>query len=123
MLAEFTRFFLETCIDQVEFMEELVRPEKLRARIRLWANEEIETGSLHDKAGLLLDAILYRGEIPRGEVPEILGTSARTASHVVSGLSHHGVITSASSKAPLHIAFPATLASRWIPGLFPEQRG
>ncbi|HEU4616882.1 MAG TPA: Fic family protein, partial [Gammaproteobacteria bacterium] len=29
-LAEFTRFFLQTCLDQVRFMEELVQPEKLR---------------------------------------------------------------------------------------------
>jgi len=30
---------------------------------------------------------------------------------------------SESSKAPLHITFPAKLASRWLPGLFPEHRG
>ena len=42
-LAEFTRFFLETCIDQVKFMEELVAPDKLRTRILSWANEEIRS--------------------------------------------------------------------------------
>jgi len=122
MLAEFTRFFLATCIDQVEFMEELVQPEKLRARIRLWADEEIEAGDLHEKSGLLLDAVLYRGEVPRGNVPNILGSSARTASRVVSGLIDRGVVQSVSPKAPLLLAFPARLASRWMPGLFPEQR-
>ena len=39
-LASFTRFFLETCLDQVNFMEELVQPNRLRARIVLWAEEE-----------------------------------------------------------------------------------
>src|SRR6267154_3566976 len=34
-LAEFTRFFLSTCIDQVTFMERLMQPERLRARILL----------------------------------------------------------------------------------------
>lgn len=121
-LAEFTRFFLETCLDQVKFMEELVRPEKLRARIKLWVNELIETGELHDKSGLILDAILYRGELPRGEVADLLGASTRTASRVVAGLIEHGVVTSESSKAPLLITFPAKLVSRWMPGLFPEQR-
>ena len=29
-LAEFTKFFLETCLDQVHFMETLVQPERLR---------------------------------------------------------------------------------------------
>ena len=32
-LAEFTRFFLETCLDQVTFMESLMQPDGLRARV------------------------------------------------------------------------------------------
>jgi hypothetical protein len=40
----------------------------------------------------------------------------------VAGLIDHGVVTSESPKAPLQITFPAKLASRWMPGLFPEQR-
>ena len=121
-LAEFTRFFLENCLDQVKFMEDLVQPEMLHRRIKLWVREEVELGTLHEKAGPLLEAILYRGELPRGEVPERLGTSARTANRVVAGLIDHGVVTSESPKAPLQITFPAKLASRWMPGLFPEQR-
>ena len=39
-LAQFTQFFLRTCIDQVTFMESLVQPDRLRARILLWAEEE-----------------------------------------------------------------------------------
>lgn len=120
-LADFTRFFLETCLDQVRFMEELVQPEKLHTRISLWAEEEARLGTLHDKAGLLLEAILYRGALPRGEVPERLGTSERTANRVVASLATHGVLTSETPKAPLRITFPARLAARWMPGLFPEQ--
>ena len=45
-LADFTRFFLETCLDQVTFMEGLVQPDRLRARILLWAEEEIRLGQL-----------------------------------------------------------------------------
>jgi Fic family protein len=122
-LAEFTGFFLESCLDQVKFMEDLVQPEKLHTRIKLWAREEVELGTLHEKSAALLEAILYRGELPRGEVAERLGTSTRTANRVVAGLIEHGVVTSESIKAPLHIRFPARLASRWMPGLFPEQRG
>jgi Fic family protein len=123
MLAEFTRFFLETCLDQVRFMENLVQPDKLRARIKLWVDEEIALGSLHDKTGLILEAILYRGELPRGDAAELLGSSARTASRVISGLIDHGVVTAETSKAPLRVCFPATLASRWMPGLFPDRTG
>ena len=71
---------------------------------------------------MLIDAILYRGEIPRGEVPAVLGVSERTANRVVAGLTEQEVLTSQTPKAPLRITFPAKLASSWMPGLFPEQR-
>jgi Fic family protein len=121
-LTEFTCFFLHTCLDQVRFMEDLVQPQKLRTRIKLWVDEEIALGSLHEKSGLILEAILYRGELPRGDVAGLLDVSSRTASRVVSGLIDHNVVVSESSKAPLRIHFPAKLAPRWMPGLFPEQR-
>ncbi len=120
-LASFTRFFLETCLDQVKFMEELVQPERLRNRILLWTEEEARAGALPAKAGRILEAILYRGELPRGEVAGILGASDRHARRVVASLNEYGVISSASTRSPLRLTFPARLASRWMPGLFPEK--
>lgn len=121
-LGDFTRFFLETCLDQVRFMEALVQPDRLHERILRWADEAARTDQLPPKAGRVLEAILYRGELPRGEVPELLGTSERTARRVVAALAERGVIAFASSRAPLRIAFPAKLAWRWLPGLFPDAR-
>jgi Fic family protein len=120
-LVSFTRFLLETCIDQVTFMESLMQPEHLRARILLWAEEETRLNLLPPKAGTVLEAALYRGELPRGDVAELLGQTPRHARRIVSELLKNGVLTSASPRDPLLLAFPATLASRWMPGLFPEQ--
>jgi Fic family protein len=36
-LAEFTRFFLAACIDQVSFMESLMKPDELRTRVMMWS--------------------------------------------------------------------------------------
>lgn len=120
-LAEFTRFFLKTCLDQVTFMEELVQPDKLRARIKLWADEEIATNALPSKAGVVLDTILYRGALARGDVHVLLDTSPRSARRVVAALIERGVVTAATTRSDLMIAFPAKLAGRWMPGLFPER--
>lgn len=120
-LVEFSRFFLTTCIGQVEFMENLVQPERLRDRILLWVEEEIRADTLPPKSGIVLEAVLYRGALPRGEVAGILGSSDRQARRVTSALISHGVLSSASSRAPLHLVFPAKLATRWMPGLFPAQ--
>lgn len=120
-LAAFTAFFLTTCIDQVKFMERLMQPDQLRARILTWADEEMRQNRLPPKANNILEALLYRGELPRGEVATIVGTGERQARRIVSALIGQGVVTSESTRAPLHLAFPATLASRWMPGLFPEK--
>ncbi len=120
-LADFTRFFLSSCIDQVAFMEGLAQPRRLRERILIWAEEEIRIDGLPTRSGKILEAALYRGELPRGEVAVLLGISERQARRVTSALLEQGVLSSESTRAPLRLAFPAKLASRWMPGLFPEK--
>ncbi len=120
-LAEFTKFFLKTCLDQVRFMEQLVQPDRLRDRILRWAEEEVRAGTLPAKSGQMLEAVLFRGALPRGDVPALLGGSERASRRVVSALLDRGVLFSESTRAPLFITFPAALAARWMPGLFPEQ--
>lgn len=119
-LAEFTRFFLTTCLDQVSFMEGLMQPDRLRTRMLLWAEEEMRLGALPAKSGTLLEAVLYRGELRRGDAGTVLGTGDRQARRVVSALLDKCVLASDSPRAPLRLAFPVAVASRWLPGLFPE---
>jgi Fic family protein len=120
-LARFTAFFLETCIDQVAFMESLAEPDQLRGRILVWAAEEARLGRLPPRAGAVLEAILFRGELGRGEVASLLGQTDRHARRVVAALTAANVVVSEGTRAPLRLAFPAALASRWMPGLFPEE--
>ena len=104
-------------------MENLMQPDQLRTRIMVWAEGEIRMNKLPPKSGAILEAVLYRGEIPRAETPTIFETSERSASRFVSALIDRGVLTAESTRAPLRLAFPAALASRWMPGLFPERVG
>jgi hypothetical protein len=120
-LATFTAFFLTLCIVQVTFMEGLFQPNRLRTRILLWAEEEVRLNTLPPKAGNILEAVLFRGELPRGDVSGIVGTGDRQARRIVSALLDRGVLVSESPRAPLRLAFPAALAWHWMPGLFPDQ--
>ena len=119
-LGRFTEFFLTTCIDQISFMEEIVQPNRLRDRILMWTEEEIRAGKLPPKSRQVLEAIVYRGQLTRGEIVELLGTSERHARRITLALVDHEVLTSESTRAPLRLTFSARLASRWMPGLFPE---
>ncbi len=118
-LVNFMQFFLETSIDQVNFMEKLMQPDLLRTRILLWAREEIEMGNLPSHALQILEAILYRGEISRGDMSSILNVTDRHARRLTATLIEKGILISDQPKSPLKLAFPAALAHRWMPGLFP----
>jgi hypothetical protein len=118
-LVNFTKFFLETCIDQVNFMSELMQPDRLRARVLTWAEEEVRLGSFSKAAILVMEAVLFRGELPRADIAGLIQGSERSGSRLVSQLNAFGVLTSSSSRAPLRLALPATMAHRWFPGLYP----
>ena len=102
-------------------MESLVQPDRLRARVLVWAEEEVRAGELPTQAGRVLEAVLHRGELPRGEVDAIAGTGERQGRRILAALVEKGVLASEGARAPLHLAFPANLAQRWMPGLFPEK--
>jgi Fic family protein len=122
-LVEFTRYFLDTCTDQVTFMRSLMEPEGLRMRILLWAEEETRLGRLPNKAGSILEAILYRGQLARDAVAGVVGLGDRQARRIVSALVERGAVAAAGPRAPLRLRFPAVLAGRWMPNLFPEYTG
>lgn len=120
-LVKFTQFFLEICIDQVNFMEKLVQPERLKSRILSWAHIELEQGFLPPHSKEIIEAILYRGEISKAEAQQVIGKTERQTRRVVSALINQGILTSEDVRRPLKLAFPAILASEWMPGLFPER--
>lgn len=120
-LVEFTQFFLRICIDQIEYMQQVIEPSGLHKRVLNWADEERAKGVLLPGAPKLLEAVLYRGQIPRSEIPDLLGVVDRQARRVVSALLERGVLISAGDREPLCLSFPVQAASSWFPGLFPPK--
>lgn len=118
-LVEFTRYFLDICLDQIDFMEGLMRPKDLRARIMAWADDEIRLKRMHEKAKLILDHILFNGSLERRDLPGLVGTDERQARRMAQPLVEIGLIRAVSTRAPYTLAFPAELAPRLMPGLYP----
>lgn len=119
-LSSFTKFFLEVCIDQVAFMQRLMDPDAIQERTIKWAEEEAKFGNIPSRSHRVLEAILFRGSLPRAKVAEVLDQSERAANNVMSALMKKGIVFSSGARAPWQIAFPATLAPRLMPGMFPD---
>src|ERR1700704_34945 len=70
---------------------------------------------LRHRASLADFAIdLYRGEMPRNEVADLLGLTPRHARRIVAALVKRNALISEGPRDPLHLTFSATLASRWM---------
>lgn len=99
-----------------------MQPERLRTRILLWAEEEIKLKNLPPRSGRVLEALLYRGELSRGDVASAAGVVERHARRDVSALMARGVLASEGLRAPLRLVFPAALAPRaGCSACFPER--
>jgi hypothetical protein len=97
-----------------------MKPDELLARILIWTEEKVRLQELLPTSGKVIEALLYRGEITRVEAAGIVG-SERQGRRVIRALLDQAVLTSEHKQSPLKLAFPASLASRWMPGLFPDQ--
>jgi Fic family protein len=118
-LKEFCTFFLETCIDQVNFMNELLQPSELLRRIALYVDDEVSARHLPKGSFPLLREAFREGEISRGRAPELTGYEERRARQVVSELIDKGLLKSSGHRAPLRLAFPIETHERWLPKLYP----
>ncbi len=114
-LAGFTAWFLKVCLDQVGFMARLFDLDHLLGRLRLYAEQR----SGRAEAFALLEQVLLRGELPRGEVARVTGLRERTARDLLGALVRDGILGSDTPKAPVSLRFPLSAAEVLFPGLFP----
>ena len=122
-LDRFCRFFLETCLDQITFMESLLDIDGMADRLRGYIelrNRKMIPGALPIKseAYFLLREAFLLGEFARGEAARISGLGERTARQVLRLLTDEGLLVSDSPKTPVRLSFSATTATFWLPDLF-----
>ncbi len=122
-LIEFCRFFLECSIDQIRFMSGLLDPAMLLTRIEVHIEEEVRAKRLHHASFAVLREAVMRGEVERSQIPTLTGYEERSARNVTARLVDRGMLTAATHRAPLRLAFPVEVAERWFPNLYPANAG
>ena len=68
----------------------------------------------------LLEQVLQRGEVPRGDVPRITGLKERTARDLLATLIADGILGSETPKGAISLRFPLDAIELLFPSLFPE---
>ncbi|MDX1920043.1 MAG: Fic family protein [Candidatus Caenarcaniphilales bacterium] len=119
-LTAFCEFFLECCIDQVEYMGSLIEPKNLLNRIEIYVEEEVRAGRLLNGSFSLLREAFLAGSFERGKAPEITGYKDRQARSVLSKLIDSKLLISDSDKGAVRLNFPIDVVERWFPKLYPD---
>ena len=122
-LIEFCKFFLARSVDQIRFMSGLLEPTTLLTRMEIHVEEEVRAKRLRRGSFAMLREAVMSGEVERSKIPSLTGYEERVARNVTAGLVARGMLIASSHRAPLRLAFPADVAERWFPNLYPENAG
>ncbi|CEJ88029.1 MULTISPECIES: Fic family protein [Hyphomicrobiales] len=117
-LIDFCKFFLTTCVDQVDFMAGLLEPEELLRRMEIWTEEETRAKRLPKGSWPLLREAVMAGEYARGHAPALTGYEERQARTVLNALIEKGYLVSPTTRSPVKLGFPTALVDRWFPRLY-----
>ena len=123
-LTEFCTYFFEVALDQIKFMNSMLRLDILRDRIigyvTLRSQELIpDEKELRIEAKYVLSEIMIRGEIARGEVQHLIGLGERTATKLISTLLQEELVVSESHRSPLRFNIPFKVVGYYFPNLYP----
>lgn len=117
---QFIDFMLDTCLDQVSFMNQMLEMTGFEERLHKMLMAEYvspETPNL-----LPLKYLLHAGQMPKQDFKVMLGgDSDRTQSRVIKDLTTLGILKSESLHAPYKLAFPIKLFRYLFPGLWVGQ--
>ena len=114
-LADFTVWFLKICLDQVSFMTDLFALDSLVERLKAY----VAIHNLRPEAFFILEQVLQRGELPRGEAARVTGLKERSARDLLASLVTNGVLGSDTPKGAVSLRSPLDTAEILFPRLFP----
>jgi len=133
-LETFCRFFLEVCVDQIEYMGSVLKLDGLLERIKGYVTLRTlnlapfpvgtaTVGKMRPEAAHLLQEALLRGEVQRSDVTRITGLGDRVARSLVSALLQEKLLVSPMPQGGLRLGFPIHAVEYYFPGLYPPTGG
>lgn len=129
-LVKFCRFFLSTCLDQISFMQALLKLDGLLERLQGYVHmrgaklipaPKPEHPTLKPEAAFMLQEALLRGQVSRGDIVRVSGMGERSGRQVLGQLLDEGLLVSDTPKGAVRLDFPTHVASYLFPDLYPAQ--
>lgn len=124
-LLAFCDYMLDTAIDQVTYMSDLLNLADLRVRINRYveARNDFRVAGIKDSlksaASLVLYSAFIQGELERSQALGLTGLQERSARRLLSQLKREGLLSETSSKSPLRWEIPEHAEPWYFPDLVP----
>lgn len=125
-LANFCLFFIDVCLDQVDFMRNQLDLPGLLKRVEGYVAlrststlppPELNGAPLRIEASRMICEALLRGEVGRGDLVRGSGLAERTGRKLLGQLLDERLLASDTPKGPVRFGLPAHAADYYIPGL------
>ncbi|MDH5378244.1 MAG: Fic family protein [Gammaproteobacteria bacterium] len=123
-LVEFCGFMLDTAIDQVQYMSELLDLTNMQSRIYHYVQARNDgriprLGPLKETASLILYNAFLQGGLKRSVALELCGATERSSRRLLSQLKEEGLLSETSSRSELYWEIPEHAEPWYFPQLGP----
>jgi len=120
-LSHFCRFFMETALDQIKFIEGLLEVPGLLGRVSDFAERGVSAGNLPKATGPLLEKLIIHGRLKRGDALRILSPVERTARNHLSKLLDLELVAAdrLRHRADIVWRIPTTAGHAYFPNIYP----
>ncbi|WP_186125743.1 Fic family protein [Burkholderia gladioli] len=128
-LIRFVDYFLDCCLDQVDFMLKMVDFDGVSMRLKdlllyleahPWQIGSEKSIIKPEKTATLLEFIALRRALPRADFVRMLGESENTGRRIIRSLLDFGILKSATHRDDLAFALPLKSLRFVFPRLWPE---
>ena len=123
-LHAFCQFFLETCIDQTEFMRRALNTDEMIARIHFFTDWMSARNIIRREAREALVQCYLKGKITRNEMLQITGLSDKTVKQMTDDLERLGLLVSRTEtrQTVFSLRWSIESAALLFPGLYPADK-
>jgi Fic family protein len=124
MLVEFCKYFLETAIDQIEYMYSVINEKEMLERIEDFCNLMVVKKKLRSEAKYVLKDIFLKGKITKADAMRITGSTDKTAKILTDEIEALGLLSSklVGKEMTYFAKYPIEYSPSLFPGLYPTAK-
>ncbi len=124
MLVEFCKYFLETAIDQVDYMYKMIDIETMLGRIEKFVDIMVLKNKLKPEAKYILTDVFLKGKISKKEAIRLTNTSDKTLKSMIDSLTEMNLINPKIEGVVMmyHVDYSIKYSPLLFPGLYPTQK-